>query len=430
MTTLPEEILEPIFRHLELDLRYSGSDTHDENDTKRRTLVALCQASKAFYRLARPIVYSTMDVALSLPDQIEALIETLATHPENQVSIKRLALGELTDNLRTPPLPTDDELRKDTIAWARKFGVPDTAVDRTYHGAARDRSETLGTCLLLHCRHTQTLEFTAPARRIERMIFEPVFGPENTLPHLQTVIMKRPPEGFDGFRGGLYGLSLLSPFLQTPSLRTLQVHLLWDYPGLPRSSLPKVSWSSQITNINLTCTNLSGSSFRGLLERCPMLQSLIVQWGDHTLQDCYVNSYAFGDALRRYGRGLRQLTLQTEGHYHLDLYMENEPIPTLLSLRQLTELRELTVRSTLLLGAPWEDDLEDDAGLDDRRSDDVLSAVLPASIERIDVHSLLDMEKEKRFLRDQLLSLKHEHREAFPALRSVCLNGQVVGERT
>jgi hypothetical protein len=58
---LPEEVLQSIVWQLKLSLGFDY-DITDENRVLRKTLVSCMLSSRAFYRLAKPVLYYTINM--------------------------------------------------------------------------------------------------------------------------------------------------------------------------------------------------------------------------------------------------------------------------------------------------------------------------------------------------------------------------------
>jgi hypothetical protein len=329
---LPEEVLQNIMWQLKLSLGFDYQ-VREENCVSRKTLVSCLLSSRAFYRLAKPVLYYTINVE----EDLMVVMEHIIQHP---------GLTDLVCEIAV----TQDQCR-DGVEVSREnteFRRPTYMPPATF---------ALGHCTRLHTINLETVS-QAPTVFAEAMLDNYIAAakvqPGDTsvpLSSLRKLILERPKED-DGYLSDQRD-HWLSCFLRLPKIESLTMCKLapeTEFIQMPSSSLK-----------SLTITEMQDYllyKLEDLLKACPVLECLdMTMWPDNDYGNDPDDEFDerqtwtdIGRTLSLHGSKLRKIRFncRDRGDSRSRHAEENK----LINLASLTHLEALTLPIEAILHGP------------------------------------------------------------------------------
>jgi hypothetical protein len=328
---LPEEVLQSIVWQLKLSLGFDY-DITDENRVLRKTLVSCMLSSRAFYRLAKPVLYYTINM-----ENLMAVMEHLIQYPG------------LTDLVR--------EISVTQIECCDSVEVSRENTDYQWPTYMLPATFALGYCTQLFTINLETVS-QAPTVFAESMLEQYIAAakaqPGDTsvpLSSLRRLILERPEED-DGYMSDQRD-HWLSCFLRLPKIESLTLCKLapeTKFIQMPSSSLK-----------SLTITEMHDYllyKLEDLLKACPALECLdMTIWPDNDYGDSDDDEFDerqtwtdIGRTLSLHGSKLRKIRFDclNRGNARSRHAEENK----LINLASLSHLKALTLPIEAILHGP------------------------------------------------------------------------------
>jgi hypothetical protein len=328
---LPEEVLQNIMWQLKLSLGFDF-DVKEKNRLLRKTLASCSLSSRAFYRVAKPVLYYTINM-----DNLMAVIEHLIQHP---------GLTDLVHEISATQTECCDSVeasrRNMESSWSTDI-LPATFA--------------LGHCTRLHTINLETVS-QAPTVFAEAMLDNYVAAakaqPGDTsvpLSSLRKLILERPEED-DGYLSDQRD-HWLSCFLRLQKIESLTMCKLapeTKFIQMPSSSLK-----------SLTITEMQDYllyKLEDLLKACPVLECLdMTMWPDNDYGNDPDDEFderqtwtEIGRTLSLHGSKLRKIRFncRDRGDSRSRHAEENK----LINLASLSHLKALTLPIEAILHGP------------------------------------------------------------------------------
>lgn len=395
LPALPEDLLLLIFENLAPS---NFDDVHGGHATARKTLATVCLVSKPCLRIARPILYRSID--LDFTQDIVNLSKSLVLSAANTALVLHLSVedwgywtvqdeghGETVYRQR----PISESLRPYFEHAIQHYGSsPQEIGGQTFLESLMKGSQDAHLALcLIRCNNISTLTLTlldgfkttwtyavlAQAAATSHMsaVSEPNEEASRPIRRLTSLAEI---STLDFPAKGLSPLTDLDDVLRLKTLSKFQgsqINLLGSEFLLKRQS-----YSLDIVDLNHSIVDVPG--LRSLLACCPKLSNLSISWATATEEDFELRDLRWdliGSALRELGTGLRSLTfdvLDTECYFDCDPVFYS-PVGDLCAL---SSLQHLDIPSVALFGMN-----ADDASFEDRIShleDGILDRTLPQSL--------------------------------------------------
>nr|POE65099.1 hypothetical protein CFP56_34767 [Quercus suber] len=444
---LPDELLHSIFRDL---VPASDMNAACMVSKSRGALAALCRTNKQCLSIARPLLYHTIVLEpLWHPrgKHVLSLAAKFAQCPQLAGNVHMLRIegwedDQDSDGTHSTGLPS-------TPSEASTFKYFETATEMMHpvlgHHAARlleaiqqQRQDAVVAFLLALCQDLETLEIVVPFDFEESYV-------HSLLHHFADVGSS---ESIGKSAQSARGL---------PRLRELRVRH-WDTEGavgiyriaeiMGKSSLDVFRGDMiNITNLDLgpgfyvrpwslrcivlTNSLVDSSGVTELLQCCPELESLSIEWGSATVgadYDIFLNE--FGEAFRKYGQNLQSIDLDVRRSFRMD-HEDNTNTHPIASLTALTRLTRLAVPQLALMK------LRDDASDEEGFELPVLADILPPSLRTLSIYKcnrryenqklddlLLDLISSKRFHRMRTIRIERprefSQKDALPKMGWTC----------
>ncbi|KAK1633717.1 hypothetical protein BDP81DRAFT_70192 [Colletotrichum phormii] len=413
---LPDEVLAIIGI-----LRSSKSTRERPNGPDYATLSKLCRVSKGFQQVVEPFLYESIFLG---DDELSAFVVAVEHKPYLGSYVKELNISS-------------DGLTGLTRFWLRKR--LEERQDSADHSPFRRAiglalfwlklcgADLEGIYLLLLAMLLPEVEVLHFALNTEMMMFfiAEVDRP-GPFPRLQQVYAECVEADWEGCEIGMPA-RLCEPFLSP----TVQI-----FRGIRVEWLQHIKWRTaermSLKSVHLANSLCNGTGMSDLLSRCPDLETLSIKWADEYLQHVTENDFPYydeiGEALRRYGKNLRELELDClqEFHYNCDYYRSDEELQQehVGSLQELTRLKTLRLPLDALLGQEVDDTHSpegEEHGTKLQAPALTLSHVLPSSLEKLELMSCSSSEVERLYV--QIHDLLATGRMAY--LRYISVKGYV-----
>lgn len=349
---LPEELLQKILWQLKL-----STDSHynvkDENHVLSKTLASCLLASRTLYRLAKPVLYHTINT-----DKLLTITHHFAQDPSLADQVRELSVDERGCHKRVQVMDEDDDrqwpeyLRSRLSAHSSLLTDPRDPDDSSTYGY----SMPVATLALIVCTKIHTLVLhgvqNAPQALPDAFMMECLaLGharpdcPDVPLLSLRKFNLERPsaPEGPEWDEDGDgEGEHWFSCFLRLPRIASIEMcDIFYDskYTHSPSSSLK----SLVLTEME----ELPASKLEDILKACPMLEILDASWMIMYNSSPIIEWAALGTVLSRHGSRLRKVKLNSSG-----IRLPSAEPSTLINLSSLTHLRSLSVPVEAVLTEP------------------------------------------------------------------------------
>ncbi|KAL2877309.1 hypothetical protein SGCOL_007467 [Colletotrichum sp. CLE4] len=414
---LPNEVLLTI-----IEVLRSSRSTHERpNGPDYANLSRLCRVSKGFQQVVEPFLYESIFLR---DDELGAFVVAVEHKPY---------LGSYVKELNVP----SDGLTGLTRFWLRKRlkERQDSADHSPFRRAIVLALNMLNTCnanlegvyLLLLAMLLPEFEVVHCEPNTEMMKFVAKVDHPGPFPRLQQVYAKGIEPDWEGWGVGMPA-RLCEPFLSP----TVQI-----FHGIRVEWLQHIKWRTaermSLRSVHLGDSLCNGTGMKDLLSRCPDLETLSITWADEYLQHVTEGTDfpyydEIGEALRRYGKNLRELELDClqENHSNCDYYRSDEELQQeyVGSLQELTRLKTLRLPLDALLGQEMDGTdgpEEEEHGTKLQAPALTLSHVLPSSLEKLELMGCSSSEVERLYV--QIHDLLATGRMAY--LRYISVEGCV-----
>ncbi|KAF2773760.1 hypothetical protein EJ03DRAFT_347724 [Teratosphaeria nubilosa] len=376
MTQLPEELLESIFSLLHQPRVSCAADDatcrHEIN-----TLLDICQASKAFNRIACPFLYRTLTpLAHSRHDTLKCLLETFASKPGLANHVVEIQYGRLPDDASSASaaldMTTAEQLMNRLDARNMELPLPGWR-DKLFRGVLDGVCDAQMAILLALCPNLEVVTFNAPHHLHPFAVKTPGFELEMLLCVLGAFWSRH--RGHSNVIANPVSTSSLlktnrsNRSMSSTNLRRISVwrHHRYGFGQLHEISRLPTRGAIQIQakshDIALEAAVVDGEALEQQLISWPALTGLNLVWNIENWRDAQgaaANYDNIPKLLELYGRNLQSLVIWTieirpagpEGRFrHNHMIDFCRPLPPLRSLRLFGALRTLTVPLELLTGS-------------------------------------------------------------------------------
>ena len=368
---LPEELLSHIFSYLALPSGAELADTAESRDgpdvninvsqdnvrSDQQALFNVCLASKTFYRLAWPTLYSAYSSCLADEDSLSPshYLRTLCLKPEYGEALRsfsirhRDTIEEINIERLYNYMLTGDAMTMAVFQWrARSFWLEGreggkTFQDRLIRSLLIGMDDGIMCMILLMCPKITELTISLPWDCEESYLIKELFAvitsPE-TVPLPSEMPIREPPSSRyvtsqflgnswpdtrwqqPGVLGFLSELTLRSGFTTAwepllryvvllPSLKTLRIYNMIGGPSQDQRAAFETNATGrrrphQLQTLHLPECRLDYWDFGELVQFFPNLKTLSIDW---SVMNSFVSTAEFGRAVARYLPQLVNLTL-------------------------------------------------------------------------------------------------------------------------
>nr|POE85406.1 hypothetical protein CFP56_43722 [Quercus suber] len=337
---LPEEICHNI-------LLFLGSEASDgTHELHRPAHYAAALVCKQFNWLTTPLMYKSLCIG-QIDERLFLLLRTFAecTHLAQMVREVEVSAWNVEEVDQEPRSPVET---LSMLAAIDRMNLPESARQTGLRiGVKATHEDALVSLFFLLCRNLTSCKFEIPHQFDESlmgMVLDPALvkstnaGDAINLPlHRVTSLSV---EHWDTEGACVMDLS---PWFRLPAIARFR-SFAFDFtdPDLHHADLTS---PTNLKHIHIQHSLIDDSALTWILESCPLLENLEIEWGSSTVGESDIDRYAIGVALNDRGQSLRQLGLDASQAFEL----EEENHSTLSSMVDMTSLRSLTVGSEFLL---------------------------------------------------------------------------------
>ncbi|EME82876.1 uncharacterized protein MYCFIDRAFT_196315 [Pseudocercospora fijiensis CIRAD86] len=355
---LPEEIIDRIFSHLCVTADLAR---RNEDQLRLSTLASIARSSKTLNRIVEHHLYQTIDCRTHIDTtRLRQFIRALLYNPDAASHVQQIRLQDWDVGSRGLILIQESDgpeelalggaalvtqIRNAMTASSLPMDLKDDLQNMLSNDPACPDAELA--LLLVLCTNARHLDIVCdvdiPSSFVLR-VAEAVHMPSS---HADK---KRPLEHLSELHvahsdtEGHTSIADVHDLLQLPRLRTFRGHMLacdqlWPLPRTVRSPVKRIF---------LQYSLLDHLGLESILQACPSLTTLSVEWAGSTVGECCIDMNMFGQTLRTFGANLEVIRLKPEMAACFDESHDHRT--SIGSMASLASLRELTAPYTTFFG--------------------------------------------------------------------------------